>query len=331
MPSQVQSTGSPTVVVLFGKTPSKFSDTAAIPAGTTVRFAETAEALAEALRDADGLLCWEPDVSAVGAALPSANRLRWIQWPFIGMDRLLPLLTHRPEILLTNAGGVFDEPIAEYVLALVLSLAKDLPGTWLAQHARKWEFRVTETIAGRHALIVGVGGVGRAIGAKLRSVGMVVAGMGRTARAGDTVFSSIAPVAELETSVASADYVISAAPLTAQTRNLFSEQIFARMVPTARFINVGRGELVDEQALQAALRSKRIAGAALDVFQTEPLPGDSPLWAFNRLIVSPHMAGDVRETPDFLASLFTDNLIRFVKSRPLRNQVDPRLGFVPGA
>ena len=112
----------------------------------------------------------------------------------------------------TNAGGVFEEPVAEYVLGLVLAMAKDLPGTLAMQAKHQWGFRKTETIAGKRALVVGVGGVGRAIGALLRSVGMEVTGVGRKARPGDSVFTQIAPVAELPSLVSTFDYVISAAP-----------------------------------------------------------------------------------------------------------------------
>jgi phosphoglycerate dehydrogenase-like enzyme len=316
-----------TVVVLFGEGQDKsFCGDLNI---ADVRIAKTEQALSAALPGAHALLCWEAAATTVGKALSSAGELQWLQWPFIGVDGLLPYLKNHPKLTLTNASGVFDEPIAEYVLALVLSLAKDLPGTWVEQRKRNWAFRATESIGGKRALIVGVGGIGRAIGAKLKSVGMDVRGVGRTARKGDEVFSAIAATTDLPLLLSSSDYVIAAAPLTAQTHGLFSDHMFAYMRPTARFINVGRGELVDEEALIGALSHGRLAGAALDVFQSEPLPPESSLWALDHVIISPHMAGDVKETSARLTCLFRDNLMRFTAGRSLLNKVDTELGFVP--
>lgn len=326
MSSQEAARAAGRVVVMFGKGP------AAIPGfpngrgGVSIRLAPTADLLAKALPGADGLLCWEAAPAAVAGALACADRLTWLQWPFIGVDGIVPVLRDRPEIVLTNARGVFEEPIAEYVLGLVLAMAKDLPGTLAMQAKRQWGFRKTETIAGKRALVVGVGGVGRAIGALLRSVGMEVTGVGRKARPGDSVFTQITPMAELPSRVSTFDYVIAAAPLTPETRGMFSATVFEHMRPTTRFINIGRGELVDEQAVLAALKGGKLAGAALDVFEQEPLPADSPLWSLDRVIISPHMAGDVIDTLERLANLFRDNLERFVEGRPLRNKVDPQLG-----
>jgi phosphoglycerate dehydrogenase-like enzyme len=329
MPSKEPASAGNTVIVLFGEGQDKISGLSDGLNGTNFRVATTQEALSAALPGAHALLCWEAAAKTVGEALSFADQLQWLQWPFIGVDGLIPHLKNHPKLTLTNASGVFDEPIAEYVLALVLCLAKDLPGTWAAQCKRNWAFRATESIAGRRALIVGVGGVGRAIGAKLKSVGIDVTGVGRTARKGDAIFSEIATTADLPFLLSSSEYVIAAAPLTTETRGLFSERMLAHMRPTARFINVGRGELVDEQALTTALRQGRLAGAALDVFQSEPLPAESSLWTLDRLIISPHMAGDVKETPDRLKCLFRNNLKRFIEGQPLENRVDIELGFVP--
>jgi phosphoglycerate dehydrogenase-like enzyme len=328
-PSNAPVSAGDTVVVLFGQGQDRLSGFCDDLNRVNLRSASTPEALPAALPGAHALLCWEAADKAIGEALSYADQLRWLQWPFIGVDRLIPYLKNHPKLTLTNASGVFDEPIGEYVLGLVLAMAKDLPGTWAAQSKRSWAFRETESIAGKRALILGVGGVGCAIAAKLKPVGMDVIGVGRTAREGDAVFSKIATMADLPSLLSSSDYVIAALPLTAQTRGLFSARMFASMRPAARFINVGRGELVDEQALIAALRQGRLAGAALDVFQNEPLPVESPLWTLGRLIISPHMAGDIKETPDRLECLFRNNLKRFIEGEPLVNKVDIDLGFVP--
>jgi phosphoglycerate dehydrogenase-like enzyme len=316
----------PTVVMFAPKT----ADILGFPSewpSVNFRWASDAAALRAALPGAEALLCWEASAAQIAEALSFADRLRWLQWPFVGVDRILPLLKDRGEIILTSAGGVFDDPIAEYVLALILAMAKDLPATLRFQATQTWKFRETETIAGKCAIVVGAGGVGRAIGSMLRAVKMDVIGVARTGRAGDEVFSRLAPVADLPKLLSVADYVVVAAPLTAQTRGMFSAGLLQNMRPATRFINVGRGELVDQDALGAMIATGRLAGVALDVFQQEPLPVESSLWSANKVIVSPHMAGDVTDTPLRLAALFKDNLDRFLNGHPLRNIVDLGLGY----
>jgi len=125
------------------------------------------------------------------------------------------------------------------------------------------------------------------------------------------------------------DYVVAVAPLTEQTKGMFDADAFAAMRPGARFVNVGRGELVRTPDLVDALRAGRIAGAALDVFDTEPLPSDSPLWTMENVLISPHMSGDFVGWRDTLVEVFADNFQRWQTDRPLRNVVDKRLGYVP--
>jgi phosphoglycerate dehydrogenase-like enzyme len=320
------STAMPTIV-MFGRGPDDLPDFLSEWKSVNFRLASDAADLRTALPGAEALLCWEALADQVADALLFVDRLRWLQWPFVGVDRILPLLKDNREIILTNAGGVFDDPIAEYVLALILAMAKDVPATLRFQAAKMWKFRETETVAGKCAIVVGVGGVGRAIGSILRAVKLEVIGVGRTGRVGDEVFSRIAPVSDLPNLLSVADYVIVAAPLTPQTRGIFSAELLDNMRPAARFINVGRGELVDQDALSAMIAEGRLAGAALDVFQQEPLPGSSTLWNAEKVVVSPHMAGDVTETPARLAALFKDNLGRFLNGHPLRNIVDIGLGY----
>lgn len=324
----LSSSRTPITVVLFGSGPATLPIDPESSDLVIFRAAKTIQELEIALPGADALLCWEASATAVQRSLQHGDKLTWIQWPFIGVDAILPSLRERPEIVITNASGVFDRPIAEYVLALMLAMAKDLPCSLALQSKREWKFRETESIEGRRALVVGVGGVGRAIGALLRSVGLEVTGVGRKARPGDRVFSEIAAAENLTSILPSADYVICAAPLTAETSGLFSASLFAQMKATSRFINVGRGELVDEIALLAALQSGRLRAAALDVFTVEPLPPESQIWSSDRVIVSPHMAGDVFDTPERLQELFSSNLTRFLSNQPLDNRVDVTLGYV---
>jgi phosphoglycerate dehydrogenase-like enzyme len=160
---------------------------------------------------------------------------------------------------------------------------------------------------------------------------MEVEAVGRSARDGDTDFGHIYAIDELHERLSSADYVVLITPLTEQTRNLFGADEFAAMATQARFINIGRGPLVVEDALLAALRDGEIAGAALDVFVDEPLPPESPFWQAPNCLVSPHMSGDFAEYEAAMADQFMQNWARYLAGEPLLNVVDKRLGFVPGS
>ncbi|TDB76299.1 D-2-hydroxyacid dehydrogenase, partial [Actinomadura sp. KC216] len=245
-----------------------------------------------------------------------------------GVERLMFPALIEGDAVVTNSRGIFDEPIAEYVLGLVLAFAKDLHTTVRLQGERRWRHRETEGITGARALVAGTGPIGRAIGRRLSAAGLAVSGLGRTARVADPDLGTVHPMERRDAALAVADYVVLAAPLTPQTRGMIDAAALDRMRPSARLINVGRGALVAEADLVKALRDGRIAGAALDVFEDEPLPQSSPLWAMPNVIVSPHMSGDVVGWRDELVRLFADNLGRHVAGRPLRNVVDKRLGYV---
>ncbi|MEO3825165.1 D-2-hydroxyacid dehydrogenase [Actinomadura sp. B10D3] len=285
-------------------------------------------ALAEALPGADVLFMWDFLSDALAGAWPESGGPGWVHIASAGVERLMFPALIESETKVTNSRGVFDEPIAEYVLGLVLALAKDLPGTLRLQGERRWRHRETERVTGARALVVGTGPIGRAIGRRLSAGGLAVTGVGRTARDADPDLGAVHPMERLDEALAEADYVVLAAPLTPQTRGMVDAAALDRMRPSARLINVGRGALVAEPDLVKALRAGRIAGAALDVFEDEPLPPSSPLWDMPNVIVSPHMSGDVIGWRDELVRLFTANLGRYVSGRPLRNVVDKRLGYV---
>jgi phosphoglycerate dehydrogenase-like enzyme len=158
---------------------------------------------------------------------------------------------------------------------------------------------------------------------------MRVGAVGRSARR-DDLFGEIRVVADLHEALKEADFVLDALPLTADTRHLFDAEAFAAMPPSARFINVGRGSTVDEDALIKALRDGLIAGAALDVFETEPLSADSPLWTMPQVLISPHMCGDFEGWERAAVDVFVDNCARFARGEPLRNRVDKQAGFGVG-
>lgn len=286
--------------------------------------------LAGLLPTADVLLVWDFLSDAVRDAWPGDGpRPRWVHTPSAGVDRLLPELAATPETVLTNARGVFDQPIAEFVAGTVLAMAKDFHGSWELQKQREWRHRETIRLAGTRSVVIGSGPIGRRIGRTLEALGVTVDLVGRRERPQDPEFGLVHAAESLHGLLGDADWVICAAPLTDATRGLFDAAAFARMKPGARFINVGRGQHVVEDDLADALLGGRIAGAALDVFAEEPLPADSRLWEVPGLLISPHMSGDTVGWRDDLAEQFMDNFDRWAAGRPLMNVVDKQLGYVP--
>jgi phosphoglycerate dehydrogenase-like enzyme len=300
---------------------------AQVEAVADVRYA-TDETLADRLPAADVLLVWNFHSRGLISARRAASALRWVHAASAGVNHVLTPDVVSSDIVVTNSRGVFDEPVAEYVLGLALALAKDLPTTLTHQRDRRWRHRETERLGDKHALVAGTGPIGRAIGRKLAAVGMRVTGLGRVARSTDPDLGEVVPMSSLSDVLPDADYVVLAAPLTDETRGMINAKALAAMKPTARLINVGRGHLVVQEDLIDALSAGRLGGAALDVFVNEPLAGSSPLWRLPNVIVSPHMSGDVVGWRAELVALFVDNLSRYLDGRPLRNVVDKARGYV---
>ncbi|MFE0267945.1 D-2-hydroxyacid dehydrogenase [Nocardiopsis alba] len=297
----------------------------------------TADGLAGVLPGTDALLVWDLFTEALSAAWPKADSLRWVHAATTGVDNLMFPGLVNSDVVVTNSRGVFDEHIAEYVLGLVISFAKDFPRSWELQRERRWLHRETERVTGRRALVVGTGPIGRAIGRKLTAVGMRVEASGSHARGGDPDFGRVYAShldpdhgPGLREALPEADYVVVAAPLTDSTRGLVDRPFLDLMKPTARLINVARGPIVVQSDLVRALEANSIAGAALDVFEREPLKAINPLWGLPGSVVSPHMSGDVIGWRDDLWELFLDNLDRYLGGRELRNAVDKDRGYVPG-
>ncbi|HEX2298948.1 MAG TPA: D-2-hydroxyacid dehydrogenase [Pseudonocardiaceae bacterium] len=307
-----------------GDLPPGLSDTVGQAA---VRYATAAE-LPSALPGSDVLLVWDFTSDAVRPAWRAADTLSWVHTASAGVDRVAFPELLNSDVVLTNSRGVFDVPMAEYVLGSILAFAKDLPGTLRLQDGHTWKHRETERVAGRCAVVVGSGPIGRAIGRLLLAVGMRVQLVGRTERTDDLDFGQVHAQAALPELTPQTDYLVIAAPLTDQTRGMVNQALLSALPPTARLINVSRGPLVVTDDLVAALRAGRLAGAVLDVFDSEPLAPDSPLWDTPGLIVSPHMSGDVHGWRDELVTLFAENLHRYTRGQPLHNVVDKTRGYV---
>lgn len=288
-----------------------------------------ADGLAAAMDDADVLYQWHSFSSALRENWAAASSLEWIHVSAAGVSQLIFDELAASDVVYTNSRGVLSRAIAEFALGFVLDMAKDTHGSFSLQQQQRWQHRTTRKIQGQRALVVGTGSIGREIASLFRAVGMNVSGAGRTQRPGDGYFDEIHSSEDLASVVQDFDYVILAAPLTEQTRGLVGAQVLGAMKPSAQVINVGRGELVNTDALVDALRTESIAGAALDVVHPEPLPAGHPLWGFNNVIITPHMSGDTKDYLDDLGKLFVENLKRYSQGEPLQNVVDKSLGFVP--
>jgi phosphoglycerate dehydrogenase-like enzyme len=286
------------------------------------------EGLADAVPEARVLFLWDFFSTAVREVWPRCREVEWIHVAAAGVDKLMFPELAASEVVVTNARGVFDRPIAEFVLTSVLAHAKLLHESHDLQRRREWQHRETRRVAGATALVVGTGAIGREIARLLGATGLEVRGAGRRPTGDDPDFGTVVDSADLPAVVPWADYVVNATPLTPATTGLFDARVFRAMKQRAHFVNVGRGPSVVEDDLLAALGSGEIDGASLDVFEQEPLPADSPLWEAPGLVVSAHMSGDVVGWRDTLARQFVDNAERWLAGEPLVNVVDKELGYV---
>lgn len=298
--------------------------------GLDVEFRYCAAAgLADAVQGARALMLWDFFSTAVRDVWEYAGTLEWIHVTAAGVDTLLFDELRDSDVVVTNAHGVFDRPIAEYVLGAVLAHAKDARFSLELQHRHEWRHRETRSIVGATALVVGTGAIGREIARLLRVVGVQVRGVGRVARTDDPDFGEVIASSDLAAHAGWADHLVLAAPLTAATRGLVGAQVLSAMKPDAHLVNVARGPLVDEDALLDALKHRRIGAATLDVFEVEPLPEEHPLWDAPGVTITAHMSGDVLGWRDTLARQFAANVRRWLAGEPLLNVVDKKLGYIP--
>jgi phosphoglycerate dehydrogenase-like enzyme len=294
----------------------------------TVRVSSVDE-LEDHVDDLEVVFAWNFDRPQLLDVVPRAPRLRWIQSISAGVEEFATPVLAEHGVILTSAAGVYDPGLAESVLGFLLALsarivedARLAPGSWPTEGTR--------LLRGTTALIVGAGSIGTETGRLLRALGVRVRGVARTSRPPDDVFDCIGGPDDLTAELAEADHVVNVLPRTPSTDRFFDAAAFSAMKPTAFFVNIGRGATVDEPALIDALRSGLIAGAALDVFDVEPLPDDNPLWRMPNVLISPHRAGDHDTWPHDVVALFVDNLRRYLAGEPMRNVVDLDLGYAPG-
>lgn len=263
--------------------------------------------------------------------LADLPRARWFQQFYAGAD----WLTRRPELaaaplVVTSGAGIHPIQIGEHVFAQLLALKRDLPAAVRAQDRHEWR-RESQLTTGElydtTLLVVGVGAIGGRVAELGRAFGMRVWGVRRdAARAHPAVERMVAQDA-FEALLPEVDAVVLTVPRTRETLGMFGDAQFARLKPGAVLVNIGRGGTVDEAALGRALDDGRLSGAALDVFDTEPLPADAPLWDQTGLLITSHYAGLTPRYQERALALFLDNLRRFLRGEPLRNVVDKALGY----
>lgn len=289
-----------------------------------------ADHIVEDIAGSDALFLWDFFSGALQKAWPSADRLKWIHVAAAGVDKLLFDELNDSDVMVTNAQGIFDRPIAEWVLGAVLAEAKDFAGNYRLKTTKTWDHRETKRAQGSRAMVIGTGAIGREIARLLSAVGIEVTGAGRTERETDEDFGVVVPSETLEQYIGEYDIIVNAAPLTPATTGLIGPTTLAAVKPGAHLINIGRGASVDQDALIEALRDGPLGFASLDVFDEEPLPQDSDLWGLENVMIAAHMSGDVHGWRDSLAELFIDNAQRWLDGKDLVNVVDKDKGYVPG-
>lgn len=275
-----------------------------------------------------------------------APRLRWIQAHTSGLNHLLdkPIM-QAEDVEITTASGIHAVPMAEYCIGLMLAFALRLPLFRRYQDKAEWPEGwsvFTQTLRGQTLGIVGYGSVGRELARIADQMGMIVVATKRdlmTLSAGDEYIEAglgdetgdiptrLYPPEALASMVKVCDFVALTLPLTPATRHIVNEDILAAMKKTAVIVNVSRGGIVDEDALISALAAEKIAGAALDVFEQEPLPATSPLWQMENVIITPHISGNNIRNHEHAAAMFAENLQRYINNRPLLNRYDRARGY----
>jgi phosphoglycerate dehydrogenase-like enzyme len=222
--------------------------------------------------------------------LEKGKKLRWIQALGTGVDGIVDRTPFRKGVLVTNMHGLHGDSVPEAAIMLMLALARDLPRAMRQRNARKWERYPSQLLKGKTVGIFGVGAIARSLAPKCRSFGMTVVGITSAPRAMEG-FDRMVHRDDLESAVRELDFLVLLTPYTPETHGIVGAKMLAAMKPSAFLVNLARGGIVDEDALVGALREKRLAGAALDVFAAEPLPEDHPLWSMDNVIVTPHLGG----------------------------------------
>jgi phosphoglycerate dehydrogenase-like enzyme len=283
------------------------------------------------IRDAEIVVTWSLRPEQFNAA----TKLCWIHSPAAAVHQLMFPELIKSDVILTNGREVHGATVAEHVIALIFALAKKLPLSMRCQEKHVWgQNRVWESqpqpreVAGATLGLIGLGSIGTEVAKRASALGMrVVAVRNRVGAEKPDNVEQVYASPDIESMLSQSDYVVLAAPLTSSTTGIINAARLSSMKADGYLINVSRGQLVDESALTEALRSRKIAGAALDVFEKEPLPPESPLWDLENLLITPHTAGFTEKLWDNHYAFFTDNLRRYLGQQPLVAIVDKSRGY----
>jgi phosphoglycerate dehydrogenase-like enzyme len=319
-----------TVLVLADPTEPQLAMLADLPEKTGLAVGKSVEAFERSAPDADVIFNWSGSRELLRAVFLMAPKVRWVHSRSAGLDNLIfPELVESP-VPLTNGTGVFSPSLGEFALAAILYFAKDFRRMIRNQMAGRWEqFDITE-ITGQTVGIVGYGDIGRAVATRVRAMGMRVLAVKRHSPPLNNVDPLVDQIYSPEhraEMISRCDYVVVAAPLTPETRGMIGEAEFAAMKPSGVMINVGRGPVIDEDAMLKALTEGRIKGAGLDVFTHEPLPDGHPFYRLENVLLSPHCADHTADWLEQAMRFFLENFDRFRKGEPLRNMVNKKLGY----
>lgn len=285
------------------------------------------------LPDNDALLAAMPEIEVlVGFALPpgiwgAAHRLRLIQIPGAGVDSVINEPDLAPDVAVCNAGGTHEPEMSEFVIAMLHAVTYRVPTLVDRQRARRWKPIVPgRALSGGRLCVIGLGTIGQAVAARAAALGMEVVGVRHSGRAVEGVAAVVPPDRRFEV-LAGATAVVIVTPLTPETRGLIGRAELEALAPGAVVVDVSRGGVTDLDALVDLLASGHLFGAAVDVFPTEPLPGDDPLWEVPNLLVTPHSAGSSADYKRRVASRFADNLLAFEAGEKPPGLVDRALGY----
>jgi phosphoglycerate dehydrogenase-like enzyme len=325
-PIRVHVENNPTTADVYHVTPTLFrrlvKKMLGLSAKIAVTFGNDPDKLDAKLQEAEILLTGGFDASNLAARAP---RLKWIQSTSAGVEKLAPYVPSG--IILTNASGVHMPKGGEYAMTALLMLNHRVPHFVTAQRAARWDQAFATPIAGKTVLILGVGAIGSAAARLARRFGMRVIGVSRSAKRNKLVDRMYGPK-DLKKALPQADFVLAILPLTDETRGLLGRAELDLLPRHAGLVNLGRGPVIDNEALADKLRKGELAGAVLDVYPEEPLPSSSPLWATPNLIMSPHCAvDDASAYAERALALFLGNLKRYAGGRKLMNVVDTHLGY----
>lgn len=259
--------------------------------------------------------------------LDATPKLRWYHTVSAGVENMPLAELAQRGIVLTNNSGSYDVQIAEHLMMFVFAASRQLHRYRDQQHSRLWKDQSQQELRDATIVVYGMGSIGGEVARLASAVGMRVIGVRRKTASREPGVDRVVPAEQLADVVAEADYLAITAPLTPATRGAISREIIARLKPSAWIVNIARGAIVDEDAMVDALRDKRIAGAGLDVFTTEPLPPDHPLWTMDNVMITPHSSGDSPRAGERTLALFAENLRRYKAGEPLINRVDFEAGY----